>query len=63
MAHVADDQNMIKAFENKEDIHTEVASNVFKVPANEVTKAQRTSAKAVNFGIFYGKSERHVPII
>ncbi len=54
LAHIAKDKNMIKAFMNDEDIHKEVASKVFGVPINEVTKEQRTRAKAVNFGIVYG---------
>ena len=54
LAHIANDKNMIKAFEQDEDIHKEVASKVFNVPLEKVTKAQRTRAKAVNFGIVYG---------
>ncbi len=56
LAHIANDEKMIKAFNNNEDIHTEVASKVFSVPVNEVTKEQRSKAKAVNFGIVYGIS-------
>ena len=47
---------MIAAFKNKEDIHKQVASKVFEVPLEEVTKEQRSAAKAVNFGIVYGIS-------
>ena len=54
LAHVAQDENMIKAFKNDEDIHREVASKVFNIPFEEVTKEQRSRAKAVNFGIVYG---------
>ena len=54
LAHIAKDENMIKAFQNDEDIHKEVASKVFGVPINRVTKEQRSRAKAVNFGIIYG---------
>ena len=48
---------MLKAFRNDEDIHKQVASKVFEVPMDEVTKEQRTAAKAVNFGIVYGISD------
>ena len=54
LAHIAKDENMIKAFLNDEDIHREVASKVFDIPFEEVTKEQRSKAKAVNFGIVYG---------
>ena len=47
---------MREAFLNEEDIHKQVASKVFNVPLEEVTKEQRTAAKAVNFGIVYGIS-------
>ena len=48
---------MIEAFKNGEDIHKQAASKVFGIPVTEVTKEQRSSAKAVNFGIVYGISE------
>lgn len=54
LAHISGDENMIRAFNNDEDIHKEVASKVFDVPFEEVTKEQRSRAKAVNFGIVYG---------
>jgi len=57
LAHISQDINMIEAFNNDEDIHTQAASKVFKTPINEVTKEQRTNAKAVNFGIVYGISD------
>ena len=56
LAHISKDRNMREAFLNKEDIHKQVASKVFNVPLEEVTKEQRTAAKAVNFGIVYGIS-------
>ena len=56
LAHISDDENMKTAFLNDEDIHKQVASKVFNVPLAEVTKEQRTAAKAVNFGIVYGIS-------
>ncbi len=54
LAHISKDENMINAFKNDEDIHKEVASKVFGVPIDRVTKEQRSRAKAVNFGIIYG---------
>ncbi len=57
LAHISKDKNMLNAFKNDEDIHRQVASKVFEVPIEEVTKEQRTSAKAVNFGIVYGISD------
>lgn len=57
LAHISQDENLIKAFKNGEDIHTQVASQVFNTPLEEVTKEQRSHAKAVNFGIVYGISD------
>ena len=57
LAHISNDENMIIAFNNEEDIHKQVASKVFETPIDEVTKEQRTHAKAVNFGIVYGISD------
>lgn len=54
LAHITNDENMISAFENNEDIHTSTASKVFGVPKEEVTSIMRSRAKAVNFGIVYG---------
>lgn len=54
LAHIAKDENLIDAFINQSDIHTKTASEVFKVPLNEVTSLMRGRAKAVNFGIVYG---------
>lgn len=54
MAHLADDENMIKAFERKHDIHRETASKVFKVKPEKVDGSMRRKAKEVNFGIIYG---------
>ena len=56
LAHISNDTNMREAFLNEEDIHKQVASKVFNVPLEGVTKEQRTAAKAVNFGIVYGIS-------
>lgn len=57
LAHIADDKTMISAFKNGEDIHAVTASQVLGIPLDEVTKEQRSSAKAVNFGIVYGIGE------
>ena len=57
LAHLSEDENMIAAFKNGEDIHRQAASKVLGIPQEEVTKEQRSSAKAVNFGIVYGISE------
>ena len=57
LAHIADDENMINAFNNGDDIHTITASQVFGVPMDEVTSLMRSNAKAVNFGIVYGISD------
>jgi DNA polymerase-1 len=56
LAHISGDENMIAAFRSGEDIHAVTASQVFGVPLAEVTKLQRSHAKAVNFGIVYGIS-------
>ena len=57
LADVSEDEHMIDAFENNQDIHKQAASKVFKTPIDEVTKEQRSNAKAVNFGIVYGISD------
>ena len=57
LAHISEDKHMIEAFKNNEDIHKQAASKVFKTPIDEVTKEQRSNAKAVNFGIVYGISD------
>ena len=57
LAHIANDENMCAAFREGLDIHTVTASQVFAVPAEEVTSLMRRHAKAVNFGIVYGISE------
>ena len=57
LAHIADDKTMQEAFLSGEDIHTATASQVFGVPAGEVTHEMRRRAKAVNFGIVYGISD------
>lgn len=57
LSHLADDETMINAFKNGEDIHAVTASQVFGIPLCDVTSEQRSHAKAVNFGIVYGIGE------
>ena len=56
IAALCGEENMIKAFQNNEDIHKSTAAKVFNVPLDQVTKEQRSHAKTVNFGIIYGVS-------
>ena len=55
LASMSDDEGMIEAFRNGEDIHSTTAAKVFGVSKDEVDRAMRTKAKAVNFGIAYGQ--------
>jgi DNA polymerase-1 len=57
LAHIADDEKLIEAFNEDMDIHTKTAMEVFHVSADEVTSNMRRHAKAVNFGIVYGISD------
>ena len=57
LAHMSGDENMIEAFSSGEDIHRKTASQVFNVSLDDVTPELRSAAKAVNFGIIYGKSD------
>lgn len=57
LAHISEDEHMIHAFLNNEDIHAQAASKVFNIPLEEVSKEKRSEAKAVNFGIVYGISD------
>jgi DNA polymerase I len=56
LAHMSGDERLINAYREAKDIHRITASEVFHIPFEEVTSAQRSSAKAVNFGIVYGIS-------
>lgn len=55
IAEISGEDNMIKAFQNGEDIHASTAAKLFKIPLEEVSKTQRGQAKTVNFGIIYGQ--------
>ena len=57
LAHMAQDENFLRAFNHDEDIHARTAAEVFGVPLSEVTEQQRQQAKIVNFGIIYGMSD------
>lgn len=57
LAHISEDDNLIDAFKNEKDIHAITASRIFGVEESEVTAFQRSSAKAINFGIMYGLGE------
>ncbi len=56
LAHLSEDENLIHAYEENQDIHAKTASEVFDVPMDQVSSGQRRDAKAVNFGIIYGLS-------
>jgi len=56
LAHLSEDPALLKAFNEKKDIHAYTASLVFDVPLDKVTKEMRHRAKAVNFGLIYGQS-------
>lgn len=55
-AVLAGDKQMIEDFNSDMDIHTKTASDVYKIPLSEITKAQRRDAKVINFGVLYGMS-------
>lgn len=55
LAHFSEDPTMISAFKEGKDIHAHTAANMLNIPLEEVSKEQRQSAKAVNFGILYGQ--------
>ena len=56
MAHLSGDKGLLDAFAKGLDVHSATAAEVFSVPADKVTKDQRRSAKAINFGLIYGMS-------
>ncbi len=54
LAHITQDQVLIDAFQRGEDVHRRTAGEIFGVPYNDVTRDQRSAAKAINFGLLYG---------
>ena len=56
MAHLSGDENLLKAFKNKIDIHSFTASEIFDIGIDKVSPDDRRSAKAINFGLIYGMS-------
>lgn len=56
LAHFSEDPVMLEAFAQNKDIHQQTAAEVFEVPLDKVTKEQRNSAKAINFGLMYGQT-------
>ncbi|MBQ3181924.1 MAG: DNA polymerase I, partial [Clostridia bacterium] len=57
LAHIAQDENMISAFNSDFDIHSSTAAKIFNVEKDEVTSEMRSAAKAINFGLVYGMGE------
>jgi DNA polymerase-1 len=68
LAHLSKEETLLKAFQEKKDVHTTTASEIFHVPYSEVTKEQRMIAKTINFGVVYGmssfgmSSQLHIPV-
>jgi len=56
LAHLSQDEGLVEAFRNNDDIHARTASEIFRIPADKVTSEMRRIAKTVNFGIIYGIS-------
>lgn len=55
LAHLSEDENLIKAFKEGQDIHSMTATKIFNTTLDEITSFQRSAAKTINFGIIYGK--------
>ena len=55
LAHITGDEHMQEAFRSGQDIHRSTAAKIYGIPLEEVTPRLRTAAKAINFGIMYGK--------
>jgi DNA polymerase-1 len=56
LAHMSGDTELTHSFQNDEDVHRRTASDIFEIPANDVDDRQRSIAKAINFGLMYGKT-------
>ena len=56
MAHIAEDENLLEAFNTGKDVHQATAAEIFGVPLDDVSSEQRRYAKVINFGLIYGMS-------
>ncbi len=56
LAHMSGDPELVRSFQNNEDVHTRTASELFSIPNNQISEKQRSIAKAINFGLMYGKT-------
>jgi DNA polymerase-1 len=56
LAHMSGDPDLVDAFQRDADVHTRTAAQIFNVPPEGVTQQQREAAKAINFGLMYGKT-------
>jgi len=56
LAHLSLDTELVRAFKNDEDVHKQTASDLYEKPIKEVTERERDIAKAINFGLMYGKT-------
>ena len=61
LAHVTGDEHMQHAFLSGEDIHRSTAARIYNLPPDQVSPRIRSSAKAINFGIMYGKGATAFP--
>ena len=57
LAHIAQEETLIEAFREGQDIHSRTAAEIFRLPIDQVTPDQRRAAKAVNFGLVYGQTD------
>ena len=63
MAHMSNDQSLIQSFMNGEDIHSATAKEVFSLKNKNPSEGERRAAKAINFGLIYGKSTKQTILI
>ena len=63
LAHFSGDENLTRAFAEGRDVHETVAAQIFKVPPEQVSAAQRRVAKTVNFGVIYGMSATGLAVL
>ncbi len=68
LAHLCQEESLMKAFQEHKDIHTATAAEVFQIPFDQVTHEQRRTAKTINFGVIYGmgsygmSQQLHIPV-